>query len=113
MTGHIIAPEAAQDGLPATLSRYFVTDVLRNELGFEGIIVTDAMNMGAITRDYSSAEAAVMALQAGADMILMPEDFEEAVSGILKAVGDGTISQGRIRESLARVLRPRVSQLMS
>jgi beta-N-acetylhexosaminidase len=109
MTGHIIAPGASPDSLPATLSRYFVTDVLRNELGFDGIIITDAMNMGAITRNYCSAEAAVMALQAGVDMILMPDDFDEAVNSILTAVRDGEISHGRIRESLVRILQAKLS----
>ena len=58
-----------------------VTDVLRNQLGFHGVVITDAMNMGAVTGTYSSADAAVTAIQAGVDMILMPEDFQSAYQG--------------------------------
>ena len=105
MTGHVIAPDIEPDGLPATLSRFFITDVLRDELGFDGIIVTDAMNMGAITDKFTSAEAAVMAIIAGVDMILMPENFREALDGVLRAVDDGLISPERIRESLTRIFR--------
>jgi beta-N-acetylhexosaminidase len=105
MTGHVIAPEADPGGLPATLSRYFMTDVLRGELGFEGIIVTDAMNMRAITARYGPDEAAVMAIEAGVDMILAPADFHKAAEGILKAVGEGVLSEERIVESVRRILR--------
>jgi len=107
MTGHIIAPEI--DNLPATLSRYFITDVLRNALGFNGIIVTDAMNMGAITDYHTCADAAVMAILAGVDMILMPKDFDDAVSGILQALSDGTLPHARIHESLRRILSTKIA----
>jgi len=106
MIGHITAPELCE--LPATLSEYFVTNVLRNELGFGGIIITDAMNMGAITRNYGVAEAAVMALQAGVDMVLMPDDFGAAVEGVLDAVANSGLAEERIVESLARVLRVKI-----
>ena len=109
MVGHIVAPEVTSDGLPATLSEHFISDVLRFDLGFDGIIVTDAMNMGAITLEYSSAKAAVMALQAGADMILMPQDFDEAVKGVMDSVDAGTLSPDRIRESLVRVLEAKIN----
>jgi len=107
MTGHIIVP--GLDEIPATLSWYFVTEVLRNQLGFDGIIITDAMNMGAITDYHTAAEAAVLAIYAGVDMILMPKDFNEAVDGVLWAIDDGIITHERIRESLTRILRAKLT----
>lgn len=75
------------------------------ELGYNGIVITDAMNMSAITEYYGSDEAAVMALKAGADMILMPEDFETAYEGVLTAVREGVITEDQIYESLKRIYR--------
>ena len=108
MTGHIIVPGVEPHRLPATLSRHFVTDVLRVELGFDGIIVTDAMNMGAITQEYNSAEAAIRAINAGVDMILMPVDFDEAVTGVLDAIEEGRLTHERILESLRRILHTKL-----
>ena len=82
-----------------------ITDLLRGELGFDGVIITDALNMGAITEEYTSEEAAVLAIQAGADMLLMPDDFVAAYNGLLAAVQEGTISEERIDESLRRIYR--------
>ena len=65
-----------------------ITNLLRGELGYNGIVITDAMDMSAITEYYDSGEAAVMALKAGADMVLMPEDFEAAYESVLTAVRD-------------------------
>lgn len=105
MIGHICTPKASEEDVPATFSYFWVTEVLRAYLGFEGVAVTDALNMGAITQKYTSAEASVKALQAGADMLLMPENFEEAYQGVLKAVKDGTLKEARVDESLARIFR--------
>lgn len=104
MVGHLSAPEVTGDNTPADLSPVIVTDILRKELGFQGVIVTDAQNMGAITDYYDSAEAAVAALDAGVDMILMPDDLTEAVDGVLSAVESGKISEERIAESVTRIL---------
>ena len=104
MVGHITLPNATADGLPASLSEEVVTDLLRKEMGYDGIVITDAMNMGAIAENYSSAEAAVLALQAGVDLILVPADFESAYQGVLDAVHDGRLSEERIDESLRRIL---------
>ena len=106
MVGHITAPNLTDgDSLPASISEKIITGVLRNELGYHGIIITDAMNMGAITEYYKSDVAAIMALKAGADMVLMPENFEEAYQGVLDAVVDGTVSEERIDDSLRRIYR--------
>lgn len=105
MVSHMAAPAFTGDNTPCTMSRQVVTDILREELGFEGIIITDAMNMGAITEYYEADEAAILALRAGCDMILMPEDFEKAYEGVLQAVREGTISEERINDSLRRIYR--------
>ncbi|HJD45546.1 MAG TPA: glycoside hydrolase family 3 protein [Candidatus Mediterraneibacter norfolkensis] len=104
MVGHISLPEVTGDDLPASLSKTIITELLRGELEFDGVVVTDAMNMGAIAEHYSSAEAAVMAVQAGADMILMPADFEAAYNGILQAVQEGQITEERLDRSVERIL---------
>ncbi|MCM1174073.1 MAG: glycoside hydrolase family 3 protein [Blautia sp.] len=104
MAGHITVP-ALDAEVPASLSKTVVTGVLRGELGFDGVVITDALNMSAITEYYTPEEAAILAVEAGADMILMPEDFEAAYSGLLTAVQEGTISEERIDESLKRIYR--------
>ena len=105
MVGHASAESLSGDKTPASMSAPIVTDVLRNELQFNGIVITDAMNMGAISEYYSSEQAAVMALKAGCDMVLMPENFLQAYAGVLNAVTDGTISEERINDSLRRIYR--------
>lgn len=108
MAAHISVPKVTGDDTPCTLSKKMITNVLRNELGYEGIIVTDALNMGAITQKYDSAQASVMALDAGVDMLLMPQDFKQAAQGILKAVKEGEISEERIDESLRRIIKAKL-----
>lgn len=103
MVGHMAAPGLTGDNTPSSMSQEIVTNILRNELGFDGVIITDAMNMGAISQYYGSDEAAIQALKAGCDMVLMPEDFKTAYNGVLKAVEDGIISEERINDSLRRI----------
>lgn len=105
MVGHITAPNVIGDETPSNLSSMMVTEVLRNELGFNGIAITDAMNMKAITDKYAADEAAILRIQAGIDMILMPEDFEVAYNGVLEAVKTGKLSEDRINESIGRIYR--------
>ena len=94
--------------LPSDLSPEVVS-YLREDLGFGGIIVTDSHQMGAITNYYTSGEAAVLALQAGVDMILMPMDLQAAFDGVKAAVEDGTLSEARINESVTRILAVKYS----
>lgn len=108
MVGHITAPNVTDDGLPASLSHEIITGILRQQLGFQGVVTTDALNMGAITQAYTSGEAAVAALQAGVDLLLMPDDFHAAYDGVLAAVQDGTLSQARIDESVLRILNAKL-----
>jgi len=108
MVGHISLPNVTGDNTPASLSEKMITGVLRETMGYDGIIITDALNMGAITKQYSSAEAAVKTLLAGSDMILMPDDFRDAYEGVLDAVKNGTITENRINESLERILKIKI-----
>ncbi len=109
MVSHISDSQAVGTQEPASLSQAFVTDVLRTELGYQGIIVTDSLAMGAVTTRYSSAEAAVRALQAGCDMLLMPENFTEAYAAVLAAVEEGVIPQERLEASVTRIVRAKMS----
>lgn len=110
MVGHICTPNITDSTTPATLSCTIVTDILRDELGFDGIIITDGMNMSAITSYYSSGEAAVLAVQAGVDIVLMPADLERAAAGLREAVEKGELTEERIDESVLRVLLCKLRQ---
>ncbi|MFI3214300.1 MAG: glycoside hydrolase family 3 N-terminal domain-containing protein, partial [Eubacteriales bacterium] len=113
MVSHLLAPEVIEDNDPSSLSEEMITDVLRGQLGYDGIVITDALNMSAITDYYGADEAAIKALKAGVDMLLMPEDFELAYQGVLDAVADGTISEDRIDDSLARIYRVKYADTIS
>lgn len=102
MVGHITVPAISDE--PACISEEIVTGELREKLGFKGVIITDSLAMGAVANYYSSGELAVEAVQAGVDILLMPEDLPSAVAAIEAAVEDGTISEERIDESVARIL---------
>ncbi|WP_099206039.1 glycoside hydrolase family 3 protein [Scatolibacter rhodanostii] len=108
MVSHIEAPNVTGDNVPASLSFRMMTELLRDEMGYEGIIITDSMQMKAITNQYDSASAAVKAIQAGADIVLMPQNFLEAYQGVLQAIKEGAITQERINQSLQRILAVRL-----
>jgi beta-N-acetylhexosaminidase len=105
MVSHMAAPALTGDNEPSVFSKVLVTDILRGQMYFEGVIITDALNMKAISDFYGADEAAVMAILAGCDMLLMPEDFEKAYEGVLEAVRNGYISEERINDSLRRIYR--------
>ena len=107
MVGHITLPNVTEE-IPATLSHDIVTGILREEMKYNGIIITDSMAMNAIANWYSSDEAAVKAIQAGCDMILMPYQLESAVNGIETAVNSGDITEERIEESVLRILKAKL-----
>ncbi|UCC25276.1 MAG: glycoside hydrolase family 3 C-terminal domain-containing protein [Gemmatimonadales bacterium] len=105
MTAHISVPALnGGNGDPATLSPAVMEDLLRGQMGFDGILVTDAMDMGAIERGWGREEAAVRAVEAGADILLMPPSPQAAIEGILGAVADGRITEERIDRSVLRLL---------
>jgi beta-N-acetylhexosaminidase len=87
------------------MSSVILQDKLRGELGYQNIIITDAMEMGAIAKQYNNAEAAVGTLLAGADIVLGPQNFVKAFDAVIKAVEDGTLSEQRINQSVRRVLK--------
>lgn len=103
MTAHVAYPGLTRDITPATLSRTVITSLLRDQLGFEGVVVTDALMMGAIAGNYGNVQAALGALDAGADILLMPSDIEETIGGLRDAVDQGRLTEQRIDESLARI----------
>ena len=105
MVSHIALPNVTGDETPASMSKYIVTDLLREEMGYDGIVITDAMNMGAITTCYNSSEGAVEAVLAGVDIVLMPKDFKVAYQGVIDAVETGVIEEERIDESVKRILQ--------
>ena len=104
MVGHIAAPEITGDLTPASLSPALVTGVLREQLGFEGLVVTDSLAMGAITQEYTPGQAALEALNAGCDLLLMPAGLEEAFEAVVTALENGTLSQEQLDQSVERIL---------
>ncbi|HEV2130322.1 MAG TPA: glycoside hydrolase family 3 N-terminal domain-containing protein [Longimicrobiaceae bacterium] len=105
MTAHVAVPGVeGSEARPATLSSYFLTEVLREEMDFRGLLFTDAMDMGAVARRYGRTEPLVMALEAGADVLLMPLDVHEAINTVVQAVESGRIPEARIDASVRRLL---------
>ena len=104
MTSHLSLPRIDPTGRPATLSRPILTGILRNTLGFDGIVVTDGMRMQGITDNFESGDAAVAAIEAGVDAILGIEDIDKGYKGVLQAVRSGLLSEERINASVRRIL---------
>jgi beta-glucosidase len=104
MTAHLMLPELDQER-PATLSKPVLTGLLRQQLGFGGLIVTDALVMDAITGRYGAGEAAVLALEAGADLVLMPADADAAIAAIAEAVASGRLNVEQLEASAERRLQ--------
>jgi beta-N-acetylhexosaminidase len=109
MVGHISVPNVTGDDTPASLSEKMISEVLRKDLGFKGIVMTDYLNDKTIVKNYGAADAAVKAIQAGADLLLEPDDLEAAYEGVLKAVKKGDITEDRLDESIYRILRVKLS----
>ncbi len=104
MSAHIALPSITQDRTPATLSAAIMTGLLRDSLGFRGLVVTDAMDMRGVGNGYDNATSAVLAVQAGADVLLMPPDVPVAIDAVVAAVERGDISAERIMQSVRRIL---------
>ncbi|MCX6630942.1 MAG: hypothetical protein NTW28_25285 [Candidatus Solibacter sp.] len=104
MTAHIAVPALSPPGIPSTLSSSILTDLLKKDLGFKGIIVTDAMEMAGLVKSFSMGDAAVRALEAGADVLLMPTDPEAVVKAVTAAVQSGRLTRQRIQESVIKIL---------
>lgn len=104
MAAHVSLPKVTGDNTPASLSKTMLTDKLRTELGFNGVIITDSLGMGAVTKDNPPQEIPVKVLEAGGDILLMPESLPTAFNGVLNAVKSGRLSVNRIEQSVKRIL---------
>ncbi|MGO1383649.1 MAG: glycoside hydrolase family 3 protein, partial [Arachnia sp.] len=110
MTAHILVPSLDDSGDPATLSKEIVTGQLREAMGFEGVIVTDGLEMAGVRQKYGDGEVAVRALEAGIDQLLLPADPPEAYRAINEALEDGRLTEDRIDESVIRILSMKYAQ---
>lgn len=110
MVSHISVSKVTESAEPASMSELIMQTILREELGFERVIITDAFDMASITADYTPAEAAYNAFMGGADIILMPQNFEEAYQEILSKVSDGTIEEDRLDSSVLRILAVKIER---
>ncbi|MBQ8965217.1 glycoside hydrolase family 3 N-terminal domain-containing protein [Ruminococcus sp.] len=104
MVGHVDLPSVVSDGWPASMSQDLIEGKVRGELGYDGVIITDSMSAKSVRKNYVQRECAVEAIIAGADIVLTPYDLDEAFDSVMKAVEDGKISEGRIDESVKRIL---------
>ena len=104
MTAHVAVPALAPPNLPATLSPAILTDLLRKDLGFHGLVITDALQMAGVANGFSTGDACVRALEAGADTLLMPVDPDAAIKAVVAAVQSGRLSRQRIQESVIKIL---------
>lgn len=111
MVGHLSLPNIMGDNRPASISSQIITDLLRNELGYDGIVITDSLSMQALKEYCSDDQVGVAAIQAGADIALMPEDFPAAYQGVIDAVNNGTITEDRIDESVTRIVLAKMNYL--
>ncbi len=109
MSAHIAFPALTGDTVPATLHPQLLTGLLQEELGFDGLVVTDALDMGGIVRQYGQAEAAVLAVLAGADQLLMPPDVRVAIDGVMAAIERGEITEARIDHSVRKLLQTKAA----
>lgn len=105
MVGHIAVPEITGGLTPSTMSGQVVTGILKEQLTFQGLVITDSLEMGAITESYTSAEAAITALQAGCDILLMPENLREAFDAVVSAIEDGTLSLEWLEGTVEMILQ--------
>jgi len=110
MTAHIKVPNVTENDMPATMSSVLLQDILRKELGFNGLIITDAMDMGAVKQNWPADEAAVNAILAGVDIILIPASVKDAIKGIKNALDEGILTMDRIDESVHRIIKVKVKR---
>ena len=110
MVSHLMLSKVTDEKEPSSLSSRVVNDILRKELGYKGIVMTDAMNMKAITDNYDSGEAAVKAIQAGVDVIVMPDDYKAAYKAVKDAVESGKIKESRINKSVRRIIYAKIKR---
>lgn len=112
MISHVTLVNVTEEKVPSSVSGEIITDLLINELGYKGIVITDSFSMGAITKEYNTADAVTKAVSAGADMILMPTDLNTAYTALLEAVENGVISEERIKKSVRKILTLKAEKQM-
>lgn len=105
MVGHIALPNVTKDNTPASLSKTIITDILKNELGYQNLVITDALNMKALTDNYSEEEIYEMAINAGADILLMPNDPNQAVQIIKQLIEENKVTKEQINDSVYKILK--------
>lgn len=108
MSAHISLPAVDATGVPSTISKVIIGDVLKKDMGFTGLVTTDAMDMEGLAREYGSGESSVRAIEAGVDVLLMPRDPDQAIEAVMKAVVAKRLTAARINESVRKVLRAKV-----
>jgi len=108
MVGHIATPEINQTNIPATFSEFWLNDILRGQLGFDGLIITDALEMHALTDNYSCGQIAVNAFLAGADVLLIPSKPQEAFEAMLDAYNQGVFDEERLNQSVRLILKAKL-----
>lgn len=105
MVGHLAIPNITNDNTPASLSKVMIHDILKEQLGYKGLVVTDALDMGALTQNYTEEEIYTMAINAGVDLLLMPQESKNCVKIVADAVKSGKISESQIDESVRKILK--------
>ena len=105
MIGHLAIPKITNDNIPASLSKKLITDFLKNELNYKGLVITDALNMGALTKYYSDEEICGSAVSAGADLLLMPKSSRTCLKSVKDAIENKKISEEQINDSVRKILR--------
>ena len=111
MIGHLAVPSITKDDTPASLSKEIITDLLKNELGYNGLVITDALNMDALTNEYTEEEIYVNAINAGVDILLMPDFDNEMIEIITNAIANGTIAIEEIDNSVEKILELKYDKL--
>lgn len=111
MIGHLAIPNITGDKTPASLSKVLITDILKEEMGYKGLVVTDALNMGALTKNYSEKQIYEMAINAGVDILLMPKSPEGAINYIKQSIKEGKIKESQINESVRKILMLKYTSL--
>lgn len=104
MIGHLAIPNITNDKTPSSLSKVIITDLLKNELGYNGLVITDALNMKALTNNYTEKRIYELAINAGVDVLLMPSSIESAIKLIKESVKEGTIKEVQINNSVTKIL---------
>lgn len=111
MIGHLAIPNITGDKTPASLSKTLITNILKKEMGYKGLVVTDALNMNAVAKNYSEKQIYEMAINAGVDILLMPKSSSSAISNIKQSIKEGKIKESQINESVRKILTLKYSSL--